>query len=342
MAPDGVRIAYATVGSGYPLVVCGGWLGHLELDWSTDFFRAFWEALAERYRIIRYDRRGTGLSDRKIEDYSIDAQTGDLAAAVEATGEKRIALFGHCTGGPIAINYTLAHPETVSHLILYGTYASGHYVAMSELAEALLRLIDVDWGGVGSLAMADMFYPGASTEERQTYAAYQRACATKEAARAQAWTVSSFNAKHLLKDIQTPALVLHKRDDKIAPFELGRRLARDLPNSRFLPLDGDSNVIGIGSETVTRETIEAVIGFLAGASVGGPAPERSVPANGIITRRERDVLRLIAAGKSNREIAGELTISINTADRHVSNILAKIAASNRAEAASFAVRSGIA
>jgi len=328
-APDGVRIAYSTVGSGYPLVLCPGWISHLELDWAAPFFRAFWEALAERYRIIRYDRRGTGLSDRKVEDYSLEAQTGDLAAVVEATGERNIVLFGHCTGGPIAILYTSAHPDTVSHLIFYGTYASGHYVAASELADALLRLIDADWGGVGSLAMADMFFPGASTEERQAYAAYQRACATKEAARAQAWTVSSYNAKQQLKEIQTPALVLHKRDDKVVPFELGRRLARDLPNSRFVPLDGDSNVIGIGSERVTRETIEAVLGFLDGLS-------------DVITKREKDVLRLVAAGRSNRQIAEELSISINTADRHVSNILTKIGATNRAEAASFAVRQGMA
>jgi pimeloyl-ACP methyl ester carboxylesterase len=107
-----------------------------------------------------------------------------------------------------------------------------------------------------------MFFPGASTEERQAYAAYQRQCATKEAALAQATTVDSFSAKGMLKRVQAPALVLHKRDDKVVPFELGRRLARDLPNGRFVPLDGDSNVIGIGSDGLP-ETIE-VVRFLAG------------------------------------------------------------------------------
>lgn len=327
-APDGARIAYSTVGSGYPLVLCPGWISHLELDWATPFFRAFWEALAERYRVIRYDRRGTGLSDRNVSDYSVRAQASDLATVIEAAGEKRNILFGHCTGGPIAILYAASHPETVSHLVLFATSSSGHYMAVSELADALRRLIMADWGGVGSLAMADMFFPGASSEERQANAAYQQQCATKEAALAQAMTVDSFNAKGLLKQVHAPALVLHKRHDKVVPLELGRRLARDLPNSRFVPLDGDSNVIGIGSERVNRETIEAVLDFLADAS-----------ADGAITKRERDVLRLVAAGKSNRKIAEELSISINTAERHVSNILTKIGATNRAQAATYAVRS---
>ncbi|HUF52434.1 MAG TPA: alpha/beta fold hydrolase [Dehalococcoidia bacterium] len=339
-APDGVRIAYTTAGSGTPLVLCPGWISHLELDWMAPFFRAFWEPLAEKYHLVRYDRRGTGLSDRNVEDYSLEAQTGDLTAVVEAIGARRIVLFGHCTGGPIAILYTASHPEMVSHLIFYGTYASGNYVRVSELADALLRLIDADWGGAGSLAMADMFFPGASSEERQTYAAYQRMCATKETARAQALTVTTFNAKQLVKEIQTPALVFHKRDDKIVPFELGRQLAGNLPNGRFVPLEGDSNVIGVGSAQVTRQTIDAVLDFLAETPMA-PAANGGISPSGI-TSREKDVLRLIAAGKSNRQIAEELSISVNTADRHVSNILTKIAASNRAEAASYAVRAGIA
>jgi pimeloyl-ACP methyl ester carboxylesterase len=94
-----------------------------------------------------------------VEDYSLAAQTSDLAAVIEATGERRIILFGHCTGGPVTLLYAATHPEAVSHLVLYATFSSGHYMAVSELADALRRLIDADWGGVGSLAMADMFFP---------------------------------------------------------------------------------------------------------------------------------------------------------------------------------------
>lgn len=338
-APDGTKIAYATVGSGYPLVVCQGWLSHLELDWSMEHSRGFWERVSERHLVVRYDRRGTGLSDRDVTDFSLDSQVADLASVVDALKLERVALLGYSQGGPITIAYTHAHASRVSHLILYGTYASGHYVAISDLAKALVHLIDADWGGLGSLAQADIYMPGVSTDVRQAFAEYQRQCANKDAAHAQAEAVAAFNVKPLLKDIHVPALVIHKRGDRPVPFELGRRLARGLSNSRFMPLEGETHLLTLGS---TGIVIEAITGFLAGETVGQEASARATRAASIITPREKDVLRLIAAGKSNRQIAEELTISVNTADRHVSNILTKIAASNRAEAASFAVRNGLA
>jgi pimeloyl-ACP methyl ester carboxylesterase/DNA-binding CsgD family transcriptional regulator len=331
-APDGTRIAYAVAGTGPPLVIAQGWISNLEMDWVVQFSRRFWETLAEKYTVVRYDRRGTGLSDRKVRDFSLTAQTGDLEAVTEALGSSRFALLGFSAGGPVAVAYTAAHSEHVSHLILYGTYASGSYAAISELSQALNRLIEVDWGGMGSLAMADIYIPGVSTQDREAFAAYQLQCATKEAALGQARAVAEFNVKQLLQEIETPTLVLHKRGDKAVPFELGRRLARDIKNSRFVPLDGNRHVLGLES---TQAVLAAILDFLASPG----APEEATLN---VTQREQDVLRLVAAGKSNRQIAEELSISINTADRHVSNILTKIGAANRAEAASFAVRHGLA
>lgn len=248
-------------------------------------------------------------------------------------GAKKVALLGYSQGGPISLAYAAGHQQIVSHLILYGTYASGSYVAISELAGALHRLIEADWGGLGSLAMADIYMPGASTEDREAFAEYQRLCADKDCALRQSRTVGEYKVKHLLRDIRTPALVLHKKNDKPVPFELGRRLARDLPNSRFVPLEGDSHLITIGS---VKETLNAIFEFLSERG-----REQALSRDNI-SPRERDVLRLIAAGRSNRQIAEELSISVNTVDRHVNNIYTKINASNRAEAASYAVRNGLA
>lgn len=328
-APDGVRIAYASVGSGMPLIACQGWLSHLELDWLNRDMRRFWEALGERFSVVRYDKRGTGLSDRDVDDFSFEAQLGDLAAVVEAQHTAPFALFGYSQGGPLCVAYAAAHADSVSHLVLYGTYANGRYAAISDLARALNRLIEVDWGGLGSLSMADIYMPGASAEQRQAFARYQQRCAETKAALAQADAVGEFTVKHLLKDVHTPTLVLHKRGDKAVPFELGRRLARDVPNSRFVPLDGDSHIITIGA---VQETLDAIFGFVPGAGAAwDPLPSG-------LTRREIEVLRLIAGGKSNRTIGEALGISINTVDRHVTNIYTKIGAGNRAEAASYAVR----
>jgi pimeloyl-ACP methyl ester carboxylesterase/DNA-binding CsgD family transcriptional regulator len=309
-------------------------MSHLEHDWANPGMRSFWETMAARYRVIRYDKRGTGLSDRNVVDFTFEAQLGDLEAVVAAQHDPAVALFGYSQGGPLCIGYAADHPDVVSHLILYGTYASGRYVAISELARTLIRLIQVDWGGIGSLSMADIYMPGASTENRQRFAQYQQLCADKDAAAAQAASVGEFSARERLKEIQAPTLVLHKRGDKAVPFELGRRLAADIRNSRFVPLEGDSHIITIGS---VKETLDAMLEFLP--QPGEIAAHHT--ADGI-TRREAEVLRLIADGRSNTAIARALGISVNTVDRHVSNVYTKIGAANRAEAAAYAVRTGLA
>jgi pimeloyl-ACP methyl ester carboxylesterase/DNA-binding CsgD family transcriptional regulator len=302
--------------------------------------RSLWERLAERYRVIRYDRRGTGLSDRTADDFSLAAQTGDLAAVVAACGEPCVALLGFSAGGPVVIAYAAAHPENVSHLILYGTYASGSYGAVAELAKALNQMIKADWGGLGSLAMADIYIPGATTEQRQTFAMYQQQCATMEVALGQAEAVGTFRVKELLKDVSTPALVIHKRGDKAVPFELGRRLARDLPDSRFVPLDGDSHLIFVGG---TAQTIEAITDFVPSdgrADAQSAAAKRKFAATRL-SPRETEVLRLLAAGKSSREIGAELVLTVRTVERHVTNVYRKIGAHNRAQATAFALEQGM-
>jgi DNA-binding CsgD family transcriptional regulator/pimeloyl-ACP methyl ester carboxylesterase len=258
---------------------------------------------------------------------------GDLESVLKALNADTVALMGYSQGGPLCIAYAAAHPDAVSRLILYGTYASGRYGAITDLAKALIRLIELDWGGLGSLAMADIYMPGAPTEHRQHFAEYQQQCAGKEAAAAQAATVAEFRVRHLLKDVQASTLVLHKRGDKAVPFEFGRRLAREIPNTRFVPLEGDSHLLTIGG---VRETLDALFDF-----IGDPGTSPSSHAANGITRREAEVLRLIAQGRSNSAIAVALGISINTVDRHVSHIYAKVRAANRAEAAAYAVRAGI-
>jgi DNA-binding NarL/FixJ family response regulator len=139
----------------------------------------------------------------------------------------------------------------------------------------------------------------------------------------------------LLPQIRVPTLVLHARNDAIIPFEWGREVAASVPGSLFVPLEGKNHYL-LEQEPAWGVFLSEVRGFLATSARSGSAYP------GGLSPREAEVLKLVAAGKSNRQIAEELTISINTADRHVSNILTKIDASNRAEAASFAVRHDLA
>ena len=122
---DDVRIAYATVGQGPPLVKAANWLNHLEFDWQSPIWRHLFEALASHHLLVRYDERGNGLSDRTVENFAFEAFVRDLETVVDAAGLNRFALFGISQGASVAIAYAVRHPERVTHLIIYGGFALG-------------------------------------------------------------------------------------------------------------------------------------------------------------------------------------------------------------------------
>jgi pimeloyl-ACP methyl ester carboxylesterase len=147
-APDGVRIAYAVHGSGPPLVVTTCWLSHLQHDWQSPVWRHFLRDLGEVATVIRYDERGHGLSDRDVEDFSLEARVGDLEAVVEHSGVDRFAVMAMSQGGPVAIRYVAAHAERVTRVIFYGSYAAAMPDPSSEdleMQEAIDRIIKVGW-----------------------------------------------------------------------------------------------------------------------------------------------------------------------------------------------------
>ena len=124
-ASDGVRIAYATVGEGPPLVKAANWLNHLEFDWHSPVWHHWLKGLSRDHLLVRYDERGCGLSDWPVEDFSFNAWVSDLETVVDALALQRFALLGISQGGPVAIAYAVRHPEKVSHLIIYGSYSRG-------------------------------------------------------------------------------------------------------------------------------------------------------------------------------------------------------------------------
>jgi class 3 adenylate cyclase/pimeloyl-ACP methyl ester carboxylesterase len=270
-APDGVNLAVATLGSGPPLILVPGWLSHLELDWHDPFARSLFERLASERQLIRYDKRGTGLSDRGIGDHSLDAQVRDLEAIVDQLQLRRIALLGYCQGGPISISYATLHPQNVCGLILYASYCSGRHwrEATPGLRDALASLIRADWGGYGATTMLDMFVPGAPPELRQQFAEYQRQSATAEDAVSMLETLTQYEVTPLLSQIATPTLVLHRRDDRASPFQQGRDVASRIRGARFMPLEGDIHVIWLGD---TEPIITAIDHFLSGYEGSRPPP----------------------------------------------------------------------
>ncbi len=151
--PDKARLAYAVSGDGPPLVMSATWVTHLEHQWQSLAWRPWLDAFTREHKVLRYDSRGCGLSDRDIGDISFETWIRDFECVIDAAGFRRFALVGTCWGGPIALEYAARHPERVSHLVLYGTYARGRLRRTDlekevEKGQVMLDLTRLGWGHV--------------------------------------------------------------------------------------------------------------------------------------------------------------------------------------------------
>ena len=247
----GVKIAYATHGTGPPLVKVANWLTHLEHDWHSPIWRHWLEGLAEGHTVVRYDERCCGLSDWDAERLDIEAWVDDLEAVVDAAGLERFALLGLSQGGPIAIAYAVRHPERVSHLIFCGGYARGRAKrpgsADQQLEnDVLLSLMKVGWGRDDQTfrqVFTSLFIPGATSEQMAWFDELQRISTSPENAERleQAWY--QIDVTDLLARVTAPTLVAHAREDRAVPFAEGRLLAAGIVGARFLPLDSGNHIL---------------------------------------------------------------------------------------------------
>jgi class 3 adenylate cyclase/pimeloyl-ACP methyl ester carboxylesterase len=284
-ASDDVRIAYALVGQGPPLVRVLGWFTHLEYEWENPIWRSFIDAFSRRFRLIRYDGRGMGLSDRGINDYSMDAHVRDLEAVVDAAGFEKVALFGISQGGATAIAYAVRHPERVSHLIPYGSFARQRLLDTEEgrqQAVAIATLIRQGWGSdvpAYRQLFAGLFMPDAGGEAVQAFNEFQRVSASAEDVLALLAADLRIDVRQLLPQVAPPTLVIHRRGDTAVPFELGRELAAGIPGARFLPLDGRNHAFFVPNDPAKETILKAVEEF-----VGGDGDRQEAPVlSGLVT-----------------------------------------------------------
>jgi DNA-binding SARP family transcriptional activator/pimeloyl-ACP methyl ester carboxylesterase len=248
---DGVRIAYATVGEGPPLLMTATFLRHLEYDWQSPIWQHWLDSLTRSHTLIRYDERGCGLSDWDVSDISFEAWVRDLEGLVEHLGLERFRLLALSQAGAVAIAYAARHPEKVSHLILHGAYARGRFHRIenpraAEEAQILLSLTRLGWGQ-DNPAFRQVFslqlMPDATKEQLAWYDELMRVSMTPEnAARAEA-IMYNINVRDLLPEVITPAIVTHCRDDAAVPFQEGRILASELQEARFVPLDSKNHLL---------------------------------------------------------------------------------------------------
>jgi len=247
---DDVQIAYATVGDGPPLVWAAHWLSHLAFSWESPVWRHWTEEFAKDHSFVHYDERGNGLSDWDDAEFSLDAFVRDLEAVVDATDLDRFALIGSSKGGPTSIAYAARHPERVSHLILYGTFAQGWRVkgndAVIERGEALIALMRQGWAQDNPAfrqILTSLMLPDATLEEMGWFNDLQRVSASAENASRLQRSLGEFNVLDLLPGITAPTLVLHCRDDTAVPFEQGRLIASRIPRAKFVALESRNHIL---------------------------------------------------------------------------------------------------
>ena len=344
-APDGVKLAVGAYGIGAPLVRAATWLTHVEHDATNPLSRHWCEELSRSHRYITYDGRGCGLSDRGPGEVSPEAWLSDLETVVDAMGLGRFPLLGISMGAPIAVAYAVKHPDRVSRLLLFGgfhrSYLSSTNPDARVLAEAdvLLKSARLGWG-TGSAALRQVFVAkliGEATEaQRQAFDEQQRVTSSPEMAERYLRAMFALDVKDLAPRVACPTLVFHGRGDQLIFFEQGRKLAALIPGARFVPLES-KNHLPFPEEPAWHTFVAEARPFLAAENPGAGA-RTGAPA---LTPRQLEVLRAVARGLTDKEIARELSLSPRTVEMHVARALAALECANRAQAVGKAKGLGI-
>jgi class 3 adenylate cyclase/pimeloyl-ACP methyl ester carboxylesterase len=257
---DGVSIAFWTLGEGIPLV----WImalpfSHVQLEWQMPGIRRWYERLAQRRKLVRYDGRGSGLSDRDVTDYSLDAHVLDLEAVVDRLGLEQFDLFAIYHGGPVAIAYAARHPERVSHLVLWCSWARGSDVAGSPLIQTMRGFIRQNWETYTETA-AGILLGWSEPESAHQFAAFLRESVTPEAAQAALEAIASFDVADLLPQLRTPTLVLHRRELRFPDAGVARGLASHIPDASLVVLEGASIAPHLGDTEAALRAVSAFFG----------------------------------------------------------------------------------
>lgn len=277
---DGVRIAYAQFGQGPPLVCPASWVTSLSYILEDPFANRFWKRLSERVTVVLYDKHGCGESDRDRKEFTLEAELTDLSTVIKHLGLETFSLLGSSQAGPIAITYAVNHPESVSHLILYGTYASGKDLGPEEVQKALVNLVRASWG-LGSRTLAEIFVPDADKEQLKSLGRFQRASSTPEITAKLMEYAYTLDVSDKLSDVSTKTLVLHREGDKVVPMDHGRNLAREIPNARFKVLKGNIHPWWYGESDNIAQEIHTFLQALdtAEGSVSQDGPSKDISSD---------------------------------------------------------------
>lgn len=337
-SPDGVQLATAVYGSGPPLLKAATWLSHVDYAPPGMVYPALVDEFSRTHTYIEYDTRGSGLSQRRVDDVSFEAWVRDLETVADAYGYQRFVLLAFTCAAGVAVEYAARHPQRVSHLILYGGFATSYHStskpdpAIRREGDLLVEVAEVGWGSNCAAfrqVFVSKFMPDATADQQRVFDRLQRETATPDVAARYLRAMYAMNVKGAAARVRCPTLVLHAKDDQMVHFEQGRRLASLIPGARFVPLEG-RNHVPFANEPAWTEFVREVRQFLG----DGLQPQNRAASSPLrLTPRQLDVLRRVACGQTDKQIARSLSLSPRTIEMHVAAALKALGCKTRAEAA---------
>jgi class 3 adenylate cyclase len=267
---DDVHIAYQVLGEGsFDLLFVPGFVSNVEAIWQSPEQSAFFRRLASFCRLILFDKRGTGMSDRGSQIFALEQRMHDVQAILDAVGSERTALFGVSEGGPMSLLYTATYPERTSALVLYGSYAKRSWTPdypfgwKDKQWQLVLDDIEHCWGTPQSLSMA-MRTPSVAGDRfaAERIASYYRAAASPGAAAAIMRMNREIDVRHVLPVTHVPTLILHRTADRAIDVEHARYMARCIPGAKLVELPGEDHAPWFGDRDAVLDEVEQ---FLTGS-----------------------------------------------------------------------------
>jgi pimeloyl-ACP methyl ester carboxylesterase/DNA-binding CsgD family transcriptional regulator len=346
---DQTNIAYALSGQGPPLVRAGTWMTHVQYDWESVVWSHWLRFMSSRHTLVRYDPRGCGLSQAQVENITLEDWVDDLEAVVDHLELESFPLFGMSQGAAVAAEYAIRHPERVQHLTLYAPVVTGWRGRSTDNARqwnAFEELMRTSWGHptmAFQTMFAQMFLPDSPPEYKQHYAELQRKSAAPEIASRFMDVLSTLRVFPRLKLVTVPTLVIQIARDQVVDPRSAIGIAAEIAGSEFVSIDSRNHVL-LEHEPGWEQFKAAFAHHVPGAA-GPVRSQTSVPSSSPLleqlSKRELDILREIAKGRSNKQIAEQLFISEKTVRNHITNIFEKLGVTSRAQALILARESGL-
>lgn len=342
---DGVRIAYWSVGDG-PIVISLPPLphSHIRVEWDIPALRRTFEATAAAATLVRYDGRGTGLSQRDSCDFSLETMLLDLDAVIAAFEVDNVVLYGPANAGAVAVAYAARHPEHVSHLILWSPIVDGSIVANNPHLRALRRLAADDWE-LFAQTVAHNLLGWSENEAARQFAQVILAGNSQDTLLPLVAAIGQINVWDELPQVRCPTLVQHRPETGMIPPGVIERVVASIPDARLALYEGSSTVPYLGDWRTINRGIQGFMGIHQPARAGTPnrrALRLLKMKDESLTDREMEIVTLVARGLTNRQIAEELYLSEKTIENHMGRILTKLDLSSRTQLTAYALEKGLA